>query len=149
MPPPLPLSLPRSWYHAVSWCYGTHSLLWHPLGQISSESGVQQSDHLGPLLLALVPHKFVSSLDAEDECANLILQPWYLDYVALAGRRTAVLCALHLIEEMGSALGLHVNLLKCELRKDNTSILSGHPWGPNPGLPALHKFICGKCAKSR
>ncbi|KAL5494266.1 hypothetical protein EMCRGX_G015563 [Ephydatia muelleri] len=36
---------------------------------------------------------------------------------------------------------LHVNLLKCELRKGNTSILSGHPCGPNPGLPALHKFI--------
>ena len=28
----------------VSWCYGSHPLLWHPLGQISSESGVQQGD---------------------------------------------------------------------------------------------------------
>ena len=34
----------------VSWCYGSHPLLWHPLGQISSESGVQQGDPLGPLL---------------------------------------------------------------------------------------------------
>ena len=101
---------------------------------------MQQGDPLGPLLFALVLLILVSSLDADDECADLILQPWYLDDVALAGSRTAVLCALHLIEEMGSALGLHVNL-KCELRKDNTSILSGHPWGPNPGLPALRKFI--------
>ena len=28
----------------VSWCYGTHPMLWHPLGRISSESGVQQGD---------------------------------------------------------------------------------------------------------
>ncbi|KAL5503348.1 hypothetical protein EMCRGX_G010279 [Ephydatia muelleri] len=42
---------------------------------------------------------------------------------ALAGSRPAVLRALHLIEEMGPALGLHVNLAKCELfnRKGNTS----------------------------
>ena len=78
---------------------------------------MQQGDPLGPLLFALVPHKLVSSWDADDECADLILQPWYLDDVALAGSRTAVLCALHLIEEMGPALGLHVNLLKCELRR--------------------------------
>ena len=38
----------------VSWCYGSHPLLWHPLGQISSESEVQQGDPLGPLLFALV-----------------------------------------------------------------------------------------------
>ena len=25
----------------ASWCYGTHSALWHPLGSMSSESGVQ------------------------------------------------------------------------------------------------------------
>ena len=24
----------------VSWCYGTHPMLWHPLGLISSKSGV-------------------------------------------------------------------------------------------------------------
>ena len=45
----------------VSWSYGTHPLLWHPLGQISSESGVQQGDPLGPLLFALVLQKLVSS----------------------------------------------------------------------------------------
>ncbi|KAL5494262.1 hypothetical protein EMCRGX_G015559 [Ephydatia muelleri] len=73
---------------------------------ISSVSGVQQGDPLGPLLFALVLHKLVSSLDADDECADLILQPWYLDDVALAGSHTAVLCALRLIEEMGPALGL-------------------------------------------
>ena len=60
----------------VSWCYGTHLLLWHPLGWISSESGVQQGDPLGPLLFALVLQKLVSSLDADDECAEIALQAW-------------------------------------------------------------------------
>ena len=99
----------------VSWCYGTHPLLWHPLGQISSESGVQQGDPLGPLLFALVLQKLVSSLDTDEECAEILLQAWYLDDGALAGTRSAVLRALHVIEELGPALGLHVNLAKCEM----------------------------------
>ena len=84
-------------------------MLWHPLGQISSESGVQQDDPLGPLLFALVLHKLVASLEADDECLDLLLQAWYLDDGALAGSRPAVLRAVHLIEELGPALGLHVN----------------------------------------
>ena len=145
----------------VSWCYGTHPLLWHPLGQISSESGVQQGDPLGPLLFALVLQKLVSSLDADEECAEILLQAWYLDDGALAGTRSAVLRALHVIEEMGSALGLHVNLAKCEMfsRQGNTSFppevrcsllpnldIQGAPIGDY-----LHcsKFIAGRCAESR
>eukprot|EP00731_Ephydatia_muelleri_P021996 Em0014g587a len=121
----------------VSWCYGTHPLRWHPLGQISSESGVQQGDPLGPLLFALVLQKLVSSLDADEECAEILLQAWYLDDGALAGTRSAVLRALHVIEELGPALGLHVNLAKCEMfsRQGNTS------------FPP--KFIAGRCAESR
>ena len=37
----------------VGWCYGSHPTLWHPLGQLSSETGVQQGDPLGPLSLFL------------------------------------------------------------------------------------------------
>ena len=36
------------------WCYGSHPLLWHPLGHLSSQSGVQQGDPLDPLFFALV-----------------------------------------------------------------------------------------------
>lgn len=39
-----------SWAATVGcWCYGSHSLLWHPLGQ----SRVQQGYSLGPLLFSL------------------------------------------------------------------------------------------------
>ena len=33
----------------ASWCYGQHPTLWHPMGIISSETGVQQGDPLGPM----------------------------------------------------------------------------------------------------
>ena len=145
----------------LSWCYGSHPMLWHPLGQITSESGVQQGDPLGPLLFALVLHKLVASVEADDECFDLLLQAWYLDDGALAGSRPAVLWALHLIEEMGPALGLHVNLAKCELfsRKGNTSFPPDVRCSLLPNLDILgapigdylycSKFIAGKCAESR
>ena len=145
----------------VSWCYGTHPLLWHPLGQISSEPGVQQGDPLGPLLFALVLLKLVSSLDADEECAEILLQAWYLDDGALAGTRPAVLRALHVIEELGPALGLHVNLAKCEMfsRQGNTSFPPEVRCSLLPNLDILgapigdylhcSKFIAGRCAESR
>ena len=97
---------------------GSHSLLCHPLAH-----GVQQGDPLGPLLFSLALHKLVSTIDADDECFSLLLQAWYLDDGVLAGSRPAVLRAVHLLEEFGPALGIHINLTKCELfgRMGNTA----------------------------
>ena len=75
----------------VSYCYGSHPLLWHPLGKITSECGVQQGDPQGPLLFSLALHKLVSSIDADDECFGLLLQAWYIDDGVLAGSDPAVL----------------------------------------------------------
>ncbi|KAL5491741.1 hypothetical protein EMCRGX_G017093 [Ephydatia muelleri] len=69
----------------VSWCYGSQSLLWHSMVTISSQSGVQQGDPLGPMLFALVLHKLVSSIEADDDCINLSFNAWYLDDGILAG----------------------------------------------------------------
>ena len=103
----------------VSWCYGSHSSLWHLMGQVSSQSGVQQGDPLGPMLFALVLHKLVTSIEVDDDCLHLILEAWYLDDGVLAGERSTVIHALHLIEELGPHLGLHMNLSKCELFSRN------------------------------
>ena len=71
----------------VSWCYGSHSSLWHPMGRVSFQSGVQQGDPLGPMLFALVLHKLVTtSIEVDDDCLHLILEAWYLDDGVLAGR---------------------------------------------------------------
>ena len=52
----------------------TQNFTWHPLGQLSSQSGVQQGDPLGPMLFALVLQKLISTIDADDECLQLLLQ---------------------------------------------------------------------------
>ncbi|KAL5460196.1 hypothetical protein EMCRGX_G033624 [Ephydatia muelleri] len=99
----------------VSWCCGSHTSLWHPMGQISSQTGVQQGDPLGPMLFALVLHKLVTSIDVDDDCLQLLLEAWYLDDGVLAGERSAVIRALHLIEDLGPHLGLYINFSKCKL----------------------------------
>ena len=67
------------------------------------------------MLFALVLHKLVTSIDADDDCFHLLLEAWYLDDGALAGERSAVLRALQLTEELGPHLGLNINFSKCEL----------------------------------
>ena len=37
------------------------------------ESGMQQGDPLGPLFFALVLHKVIAAIDADDVCLSLIL----------------------------------------------------------------------------
>ena len=57
---------------------------------------MQQGDPLGPLFFALVLHKVVSVIDADDECIDLrfralVLGPWMMEY--LAGTKSLVLRA--------------------------------------------------------
>ena len=89
------------------------------MGKISSQSGVQQGDPLGPMLFALVLHKLVSSIEADDDCIDFRFNAWYLDDGTLAGERSAVVRALHLIEELGPHLGLFINYPKCEVFSRN------------------------------
>ena len=56
-----------------SWCYGQHPALWHPLGTISSEIGVQQVDPLGPLLFCLVLQQVVSAIAEVADGASLLV----------------------------------------------------------------------------
>ena len=38
----------------ASWCYSQHPILWHPLGCLRLEQGVQHGDPIDPLLFLLV-----------------------------------------------------------------------------------------------
>ncbi|KAL5491829.1 hypothetical protein EMCRGX_G017194 [Ephydatia muelleri] len=135
----------KSYSEVMGWVCIRNAMGFEILCASQMEEWTQQGT--GPLLFALVLQKLVSSLDAaDDESAEILLHTWYLDDGALAGtRRPAVLCALHLIEELGPALGLHVNLAKCCSRLPNLDILGA------PIEDYLHcsKFIAGKCAESR
>ena len=93
----------------------TRPFLWHPLGCLTSEQGVQQGDPLGPLLFSLVLNILVSAISSRDDCAGLKFHAWYLDDGALAGPRSTVSNILALLQELGPPLGLHVNIPKCEV----------------------------------
>ena len=58
-------------YPWVLWCYGQHPILWHPMGTLTSECGVQQGDPLGPLLFCLVLNILVKDICSDPNCANL------------------------------------------------------------------------------
>ena len=99
----------------VSWCYCWHPVLWHTLGNLTSQSGVQQGDPLGPLLLSLVLNVVIKVIATHPECCNLCYHVWYLDDGVLAGPSSHVRKALGLLIELGPPLGLHVNIKKCEV----------------------------------
>ena len=56
----------------------------------------------------------ISSIDADDDCLQMLFQAWYLDDGVLAGSTSAVLRALDLIQELGPSLGIHINSAKLE-----------------------------------
>ena len=84
-----------------------------PLGIISSETGVQQGDPLGPLLFSLVLHRVVSAIASN--CPELLFHMWYLDDGTIAGPKLAVLHALSIVQDLGPPNDLFVNISKCEL----------------------------------
>ena len=115
------------------------------------------------MLFTLVLHKLVTSIDADDDCLQLLLEAWYLDDGVLAGERSAVIRALHLIEDLGPhlglyILGLYIKFSKCELfsRSGNSLFPSVVKSSLHPNLDILgapignfvhcSRFIAEKCA---
>ena len=104
----------QGWTKVFSYGEGTknsklvlwYPYLWHPLGHRTSEAGVQQGDPLVSLIFALVLHKAIVTIDADDECLRLILQAWYLDDGVLVGPKQTVLRALSIIENLAPSLGI-------------------------------------------
>ena len=114
------------------------------------------------MLFALVLHKLVISIDADaDDCPQLLLEAWYLDDGVLAGEWSAVIRALHLIENLGPHLGLHINFSKWELfgRSGNSLFPPVVKSSLLPNLDILgapigdyvhySRFIAEKCAMSK
>ena len=97
----------------VSWCYGQHPLLWHSLGCLTLESGVQQGDPLGPLLFSLVLNILVKAISTT--FSNLLNHTWYMDDGVLAGPRATLCRAITLLQSEGPAPGIHINMSKCEV----------------------------------
>ena len=145
----------------ASWCYGQHPMLFHPMGTISSETGVQQGDPLGPLFFCLVLHKLVATIASDEEASHLLYHKWYMDDGVVAGTRNAVARVIAIIKEQGPHLGLFIKDPKCELfskgdlnsfpvqmKRSNTPnlVLLGAPIGD---LIFCAKFIANLRTKSR
>ena len=145
-------------YPWTSWCYSQHPKLWHPVGSISSASGVQQGDPLGPLLFALVLQSVLKKLAADPQCQQLLLNAWYLDDGALAGPGSAVLRALEVLGAEGKPNGLILNPSKCELFSPNTDTFqpfdSSIPTSTTPNFEILEAPIgspefCGEYIEAK
>ena len=84
-----------------TWCYGQYPILWHTLGSITSESGVQQGEPLGLLLFCLVFNLVVCVIATDSECATLPIHRWQIDDGVVAGPISAVLHMLSIIKDLG------------------------------------------------
>eukprot|EP00973_Karenia_brevis_P032028 4419868-Karenia_brevis.AAC.1 len=99
----------------TEWCYTEPSHLFFGTHTISSESGVQQGDPLGPLLFSLALQPVLRDLHASRTEGGLQLVYSYLDDCCLAGEASAVATALSHLKQAANGIGLVLNTDKCEL----------------------------------
>ncbi|CAE8636187.1 unnamed protein product [Polarella glacialis] len=98
------------------WCYSRPSKLVFGSYTISSETGVQQGDPLGPLLFSAAIQPIVEQLRRlEVNGKKLDLATFYLDDGFLAGDIEVVAAALRLVQSEGAGIGLQLQLGKCQL----------------------------------
>ena len=108
----------------VTWCYAEESDLYFGKTRLGSAAGVQQGDPLGPLLFAAALQATATELRA----GPLDLAFFFLDDGVLAGDVAAVGAALGVLQARAAAIGLHLNLSKCEAVSTGASqeTLSNH-----------------------
>ena len=126
----------------VSYMYANHSHIIFGDMVISSQSGVQQGDPLGPLLFSLPLLLIIEEI--KKEC-DLLLNVWYLDDGTLVGTAPEIAKALEIIQKKGPKLGLHLNLSKCEIFWPSEGALSFSTKIQEP-FPILPDIIPRKCA---
>ena len=85
------------------------------MGTLSSETGVQQGDPLGPLFFCLVLQKLVGTIATDEVSSHLLYHKWYMDDGAVAGSEKAVAGVITILSVLGPQLGLFLNVSKCEV----------------------------------
>ena len=98
----------------AEWCHGLHSRLLFQSSPLSSETGVQRGDPLGPLLLLLQPALQAAASGGPPELRPSLVVA-YLDDVCLASSYRQVSAGLVRLTAAARQVGLQVNPAKCEL----------------------------------
>jgi hypothetical protein len=96
-----------------SWCYANPSILFFGDFKVSSESGVQQGDPLGPFFFSLALRKLILSI--QEVHPALMLNRWYLDDGNIAAKFSKLSKILNHIDKFGPPLGFHLNRSKCQV----------------------------------
>ena len=99
----------------AEWCYGRPSNLYFGADTLSSETGVQQGDPIGPLLFSLALQPLLHKLDRGRSSSGLQLAYSYLDDLTLAGEQVAVAEAFYFFKAEALKIGLKFNTSKCEV----------------------------------
>ena len=99
----------------AEWCYTSPSVLLVGQDTISSESGVQQGDPLGPLLFSLALQPILDLVNIRRSDHGLQLSFSFLDDLNLAGEQQAIAQAFQFIREHARQIGLEFNSTKCEI----------------------------------
>jgi len=94
----------------AEWCYAEPSKLWFGESVVSSESGVQQGDPLGPLLFSLALQPLLEQAKREHGNNGLDLVFAYLDDCVLAGDAAAVAQAFNDLRASAAAIGLKISM---------------------------------------
>lgn len=94
--------------HMFNQAYGHHSTLYYNHETISSESGVQQGDPLGPAGFCISLLRLIDSLNSK-------LNGWYLDDGTIGDNFKTILADITKIIDYGLESGLVLNTSKCEI----------------------------------
>ena len=128
-------SLPELYPYSYS-AYAYPSLLFYGPYTLLSNEGPQQGDPIGPLLFCNTVQPLLESLQSE-------LPLGYLDDLTLGGEQSAVAKDVERVAEIGQAMGLTLNISKCELITESGTTVCDPILQSFKRVPVSEAFLLG------
>lgn len=103
-----------------SFCFSAYSqpsILFYGPFTILSNEGPQQGDPIGPTMFSNTVHPLLESLESE-------FTEGYLDDFTLGGLQSVVASDVQRVMEIGAAMGLFLNVSKCEIIADPNTVVT-------------------------